>query len=69
MKKQWFLVVMIFLLVPWLLAGCGIAQDVYDAVVAERDSLIANLQSVQGELNTVKSEIEDIKSELESKDI
>lgn len=67
MKKQWFLVVMIFLLVPWLLAGCGIAQDVYDAVVAERDSLIAQLQSVQSELDTAKSNLELAQNELDAK--
>lgn len=67
MKKQWFLVVMIFLLVPWLLAGCGIAQDVYDAVVAERDSLIAQLQSVQSELDTAKSKLELAQNELDAK--
>lgn len=69
MKKQWFLVVMIFLLVPWLLAGCGIAQDVYDAVVAERDSLVAQLQSVQGELDAAKSKLQSIQSELKDMNI
>jgi len=65
MRKRWFLVGMIFLLVPWLLVGCGIAQEVHNAVVAERDSLVANLQSVQGELDTAKSKLQSIQSELE----
>ena len=65
MKKQWFLVVMIFLLVPWLLVGCGVAQEMYDAVMAERDSLVAQLQSVQSELDATKSKLQSIQSELE----
>lgn len=55
-----------FLLVPWLLVGCGISQEIYDAVVAERDSLVANLQSVEGEFDAAKSELKSIQSELES---
>ena len=69
MRKRWFLVGMMFLLLPWLLAGCGIAQEVHDAVVAERDSLVANLQSVQGELDAAKSKLQSIQSELEGMDI
>ena len=65
MRKRWFLVGMMFLLLPWLLAGCGIAQEVHDAVIAERDSLVANLQSVQSELDTAKSKLQSIQSELE----
>ena len=65
MRKRWFLVGMMFLLLPWLLAGCGIAQEVHDAVVAERDSLVANLQSVQSELDAAKSKLQSIQSELE----
>lgn len=66
MKKQWFLVAMIFLLVPWLLVGCGISQELYDAVSAERDSLVANMQSVQGELEAAKSGLNSVQSELDS---
>jgi len=68
-RKRWFLVGMMFLLLPWLLVGCGVAQEVYDAVVAERDSLVANLQSVQSELDAAKSKLQSIESELEDMNI
>lgn len=65
MKKQRFLVVTAILLVPWLLAGCGIAQEMYDAVIAERDDLSAKLQSIQSELDATKLKLQSIQSELE----
>ena len=66
MRKLCFLVGMMFLLLSWFLVGCGISQEVYDAVVAERDSLAANLQSVQGELDAANSKVQSVQSELES---
>ncbi len=66
MRKRWFLVGMMFLLLPWLLVGCGISQELYDAVVAERDSLVADLQSFQGELDAAKSKVQSVQSELEA---
>ena len=69
MRRRWILVGMIFLLLPWLLVGCGISQELYDAVVGERDSLMAQLQSVQSELDTTKSTLQSIQSELEGMDI
>lgn len=66
MLKKWVLFGMMFLLVPWLLVGCGVAQELYDAVVAERDSLAADLQSVQGELDAAKSKVQSVESELEA---
>ena len=65
MRKRWFLVGMMFLLLSWLLVGCGISQEVYDVVVAERDSLAADLQSFQGELDAAKSKLQSVQSELE----
>ncbi len=64
MKKQWFLVVMIFLLVPWLLAGCGIAQDVYDAVVSDLSKAQQELQSVKAELDKMKADLVAAKADL-----
>lgn len=66
MKKKWLLVGMTLFLMPWLLASCGIAQELYDAVVAERDSLAAKLQSVQGELDAAKSKVQSVQSELDT---
>lgn len=69
MRRRWILVGMIFLLLPWLLVGCGISQEFYDAVIAERDSLMGQLQSVQSELDAAKSKLQSIQSELEGMDI
>ena len=69
MRRRWILVGMMFLLLPWLLVGCGISQELYDAVTAERDSLVAQLQSVQSELDATKSKLQSIQSELEGMDI
>lgn len=66
MRKRWFLVGMIFLLLSWLLVGCGISQEVYDTVVAERDSLTADLKSFQGELDAAKSKVQSVQSELDA---
>ncbi len=54
MKKVFMLVAVV---VVMLVVGtaCGIAQEDYDAVLAERDSAQAELQSAKSELNAVKS--------------
>ncbi len=36
-------------------AACGVSQEDYEAVVAQRDSAQAKLQSVKSELDTMKS--------------
>ena len=66
MKKKLFLVG-VLLIVPLLLVGCGVSQESYDAIVAERDSLVTNLQSVQSEIDTAKSKLNSVQSELDSK--
>ena len=55
MVRRWFLVGGILLWVTLLMAGCGIAQEQYDAAVAERDSAQAELQSVRDELSAAQS--------------
>ncbi len=47
MKQGWFLAGVVLLLVPLLLAGCGVAQDEHDAVIAERDVLQSELDAAQ----------------------
>ena len=64
MLKNWFLVGLILLVVPWLLVGCGVSEQQYYAVVAERDSIKAELQSTRSELDVVKLELESVYIEL-----
>lgn len=66
MVKRWFLVGGILLLVALLMAGCGVAQEQHDAVVAERDSTQAELQSVRSELETVKDELSAAQSTMQA---
>ncbi len=60
MRKRWFPAGMTLLLVPWLLVGCGVAQEQYDAVVAELNSAQIKIQSLQSELDATKSELESV---------
>ncbi len=55
MRKQWFLITMIFLVVPWLMVGCGVAQEKYDRVQSTLVSTQASLEQTTGELETTKS--------------
>lgn len=64
MKKGWFLVGVIFLLVPWVLVGCGIPQEQYDATVAELDKAQQELQSVKAELGTTQAKVAELTSDL-----
>ena len=64
MKNRWLLLGVMLLVVMWLTTGCGIAQEQYYAVVAERDSSQAELQSLQTEVNSTKSELQSAQNEL-----
>lgn len=66
MRKRWFMVGMIFLLVPWLLVGCGISKEVHNTVVAERDTAQAQVSTLQGELSEAEAQIASIQSELDT---
>ena len=54
----------IFLLVPWLVVGCGISEEVYNAVVAERDATQAQVQSLQGDLTEAQAQIKSLQGDL-----
>ena len=65
MKTQWFMVGMIFLLVLSMLGGCGIAQEQYDAVVADLAKAQQESQSVKIELQTAQAKLAELTSSLE----
>ena len=46
--------------VPLLLTACGIAQDEYDAVVAERDTARSSLSTAQSQITSLQGEIDDL---------
>lgn len=66
MKKMTLLLVTILLLLPFLVVGCGIPQEQYDAVVAERDSAQAELQSVKTELTASQAKVSELTSNVET---
>jgi len=66
MRKRWFLAGMTLLLVPWLLVGCGVAQEQYDAVVVELNSAQAKIQSLQSELDSTKAQLQSMQIELDA---
>ena len=63
MMKRWLLVSLI-LLASLFLANCGIPQDAYNAVIAERDTAKAQATSLQNELNDSKSALDTANNEL-----
>ena len=65
MRKRWFLVGVMFLLVLWLLVGCGIPQDQYDATVSDLSKAQQELQSVKSELETAQTKVSELTSSLE----
>ncbi len=65
MKKRWFVLGMIFLLILPMLWGCGIAQEQYDAVVAELDKARQESQSAKTELQTAQAKLAELTSSLE----
>ena len=66
MVKKAFLVGAMLLLTALLASGCGVPQEDYDAVVAEKDSAQAELQSVRSELDTTQAELQSVRSELDT---
>jgi len=64
MMKKWFLVGVMLLLASSLVVGCGVPQEDYDAVVAERDAAQAEATSLQSELAGVQGELDDTKRDL-----
>lgn len=64
MKRRWFLVGTMFLLVPLILAGCGISQEVYDAAVSDLTKAQQELQSARAEMETTKAQVSELTSSL-----
>jgi len=71
MRRRQFLLIAMVLLVSLLMVSCGIPQEEYDAVLAERntertrvESLQTNVDSLQGELYEAQVQITSIENEL-----
>ena len=62
-RGSWYKLAVLLLVVP-LLSACGIAQEEYDEVVAERDAAKAQVSSLQSDLNKDKSDLAATESAL-----
>jgi cell division protein FtsL len=56
MRKATLLFVMILLLLPLVMTGCGVAKSEYEAVVADRDTAKAQVASLQAENDALQTE-------------
>jgi myosin heavy subunit len=65
MKKEWFVIGIMFSLVPWLMMGCGISQESYDTVVAQLNTAQQETQSVKTQLEASQSKVSELTSNLE----
>lgn len=73
MRKRWFLTGVVLLLTVWAVAGCGVAQEMYDSTVSELDKAKSEVESVRAGLEAAEARVaemaptlEKAKSELEA---
>lgn len=73
MRRRWFLAGMVLLLVAWTVAGCGVAQEIYDSTVSEldkakleADSVRAGLEAAEARVAEMAPTLEKARSELEA---
>lgn len=65
MRKRWFLIGMVLLLVPVLFGGCGVAQEQYDTVVSDLGKAQQEVQSVKAELEAAQAKVSELTASLE----
>ncbi|MEE8419954.1 MAG: hypothetical protein V3R92_00690 [Dehalococcoidales bacterium] len=65
MRKRWFLAGVVLLLVPWVVAGCGVAQEMYDSTVSELDKAKSEVESVKAGLEAAEAKVAEMAPDLE----
>ena len=63
-RKQYILGAMV-LLVSLLMVSCGIPQEVYDVVLAERNAAQNKVESLQTQVYSLQTEVESLQDELD----
>jgi exonuclease VII small subunit len=63
--RKLLLMVVIFLPVSLVITGCGVAQDKYDAVVADLANAQQETQSIKAELETAKAGLSELTANLD----
>ena len=66
MVKKLPLVCAILASIALLVTGCGIPQEDYDAVIAERDSAEAKIERMKTDLETARSDLSAVENELDT---
>lgn len=66
MKKRWFAVGVVLLVVSLLVVGCGVPQEEHDAVLAGRDAAQAEVALLQSDLTEVQSDLATAQSQVSS---
>ena len=65
MRRKQFLLAVMVLLVSLLMVSCGIPQEEYDAVLAERNTAQIKVESLQTEVESLQDEVESLQDELD----
>lgn len=61
MRKRWFIYGTVILLIfPLLLSGCGVSQEEYNVVLAERDAAKTEVQLLQSDLAEAQAQIQSL---------
>lgn len=58
MRKRWFLIAMMFLVIPWLIVGCGVPQVEYDSLKSTSAATQASLEKTTSDLTATKASLE-----------
>ncbi len=65
MRRRWFLTGVVLLLAAWTVAGCGVAQEMYDSTVAELDKAKSEVESVRAGLEAAEARVAEMAPTLE----
>lgn len=65
MKRRWFLTGVVLLLAAWLVAGCGVAQEMYDSTVSELDKAKSEVETAREGLEAAEARVAEMAPTLE----
>jgi len=65
MRKYLLMIGMVFLLMPFLLVGCGVAHEQYDAVLSDLETAQQKIHTVEVELQTLQDRVSELTSSLQ----
>jgi len=57
---------LVLVVFPLVMAGCGVANSDYEAVVAERDTLQAEKDTLQADIDELETDIDALETELDA---